>query len=197
MARGQALTAVRPAGGAAGTMGRRARRGLTGGERSRLSPGLLRALDEAGAQLEILNRVHPAARLAALRFGAPPILARPGALFWPDALTDYAGAPPELFATLQHELQHLLDYATGALTGLGYVLRPRDWSYRYDLRPASRWSDFGAEQRASIAEHFWLVEEGRADLVVAALGRRAPPRELYRRVLPWADLGPSPGRLAP
>ena len=163
-----------------------ASRTLTSGERARLSPGLIAALDQAGASPVLLNRPHAGARIAALWGGAAPILARPGRIFWPGALANYAEAPAPAFATLQHELQHLLDYATGALTGLGYLLSPADWRYGYSLREDSRWKDFGAEQRASIAEHLWLLEQGRTDLVARALGRAPPSLAHYRRVLPWA-----------
>ncbi len=163
-----------------------ASRDLTPGERARLSRGLAAALDDAGASPLLLNRVHPGARVAVLWRGSPPILSRPGRIFWPAALSDYAEAPAEAFATLQHELQHLLDYATRALTGLGYLSRPADWRYQYRLTEASRWDDFGAEQRASIAEHLWLIEQGRADLVRRALAFEPPALGDYRRVLPWA-----------
>jgi len=89
-------------------------------------------------------------------------------------------------ATLQHELQHVLDYATGELTAARYLLNPRNWRYRYQLSPASRWRDFGAEQRASIAEHHWLLERGRADLVARDLSRDPPPRTAFRDLIPWA-----------
>ncbi len=163
-----------------------ASRRLTAGEQARLSPGLVEALGRRAVSVQLVDRTHPAARVAGLWRGAPPILARPGRVFWPGVAADYAGAPPQVFATLQHELQHLLDYAAGELTGLGYLLKPGHWSYAYELTPTSRWSDFGAEQRASIAEHLWLIEEGRADLVQAVLGRPPPALQLYRGVIPWA-----------
>ena len=162
-----------------------AARHLTPAERARLSPGLVIALGGAGASPLLLNRTHPAAVMAGLWRGSPPILTRPGRIFWPGATADYGEAPAEVFATLQHELQHLLDYAIGALTGLGYLLRPADWRYQYRLTGASRWEDFGAEQRASVAEHLWLMEQGRADLVRRALALEPPALHDYRRVLPW------------
>ena len=163
-----------------------AARHLTPGERARLSPGLVIALGGAGVSPLLLNRTHPGAGIAGLWRGSPPILARPGRIFWPGALTDYAEAPAEAFATLQHELQHLLDYAIGALTSLGYLSSPADWRYQYRLSEASRWEDFGAEQRASIAEHLWLMEQGRSDLVRLALALEPPVLGQHRRVLPWA-----------
>ncbi len=163
-----------------------ASRGLTSGERARLSPGLVAALDEAGISPVVLNRPHTAARIAALWRGSPPILARPGQIFWPGALVDYAEVPAPAFATLQHELQHLLDYATGAMTGLGYLLSPADWRYGYQPKENACSDDFGAEQRATIAEHLWLLEQGSGDLMGRALGREPPSLEWCRRVLPWA-----------
>jgi len=146
-------------------MPRGAARSLTAGEIARLSPGLMASLGRTDASPSILNRTHPGARLAALWRGAPPILARPDLIFWPGALADYAQAPADVFATLQHELQHLYDYATGELSSRGYLLNPSHWRYGYRMTAQSRWEDFGAEQRASIAEHLWLLEAGRIDLV--------------------------------
>lgn len=80
-------------------------------------------------------------------------------------------------AVLQHELQHVLDYATGWLNGLKYLSNPRHWRYGYRLTPSSRWDALGAEQRAAIAERIWLAERG-----------LAPVQELadLRRLAPWA-----------
>jgi hypothetical protein len=107
---------------------------------------------------------------------------------WPGALHDFSlpGLEPSM-AVLQHELQHLLEFATGELSPLGYALRPRNWRYRYELIERSRWRDFGAEQRASIAEHYWLLEHGMVDPVARALGREPAPLDCYRRILPWAS----------
>ena len=63
-------------------------------------------------------------------------------------------------AILQHELQHVLDYATGALRPGAMRPAPRNWIYRYELKPGARWRDFGAEQRASIVEDYWRIERG-------------------------------------
>ena len=163
-----------------------ASRALNAAELGRLSAGLAIALEQAGAAPVIVSRVHPAARLAGLWRGSAPILARPGRIFWPGAPADFALAPAGVFATLQHELQHLLEYATGELTAVGYLTRPAHWRYDYALDGASRWSDFGAEQRASIAEHLWLVEQGRSDLVRGLRSWPPPGLEIYRRVVPWA-----------
>ena len=80
-------------------------------------------------------------------------------------------------ALLQHELHHLWEYAVGDLTPLAYGLDPRNWRYRYRLEPHARWSDFGAEQRACIAEDLWLIERGHK-------GDEAG-REMRCRLLPW------------
>ncbi len=160
-------------------------RALTPHERAGLSQGLVAALGAAGVEPRIIDRVHPAARIASLWHGCTPILARPGKVFWPGAPADAARAGPQAMATLQHELQHVLEYAEGALTGPGYLIDPGNWRYHYDLMPGSAWSDFGAEQRASIAEHWWLIENGRTDLVERALRRPAASRLQYIEVLPW------------
>jgi hypothetical protein len=79
-------------------------------------------------------------------------------------------------ATLQHELQHVLEYRSGELTPLGYALRPRNWRYHYAIDSQADWRSFGAEQRAKIVEDLWLVEHG---LRSGSLIR-------YRNVIPWA-----------
>jgi hypothetical protein len=154
-------------------------RPLTDGEWTALSEGLAAALTRVGVQPHIVARPALGARIAALwRGGAPPILAWKQAVYWPGALEDFAapGAWREM-ALLQHELHHLWEYAVGDLTWLRYGLDPRNWRYRYRLTPHSRWSDFGAEQRASIAEHLLLIDHGRmrADGDDAERLRRLPP----------------------
>jgi hypothetical protein len=162
------------------------RRALAPAELDRLSPGLVRALEAAGVAPCIVSRAHPAARLASLWRGRAPILARPGRIFWPGVPEDLAAAGDRAVAILQHELQHLLEYATGELSAARYLLNPRNWTYRYRLTEESRWSDFGAEQRACIAEHFWLMQRGRADWVERDLRAPCARRALYQRVIPWA-----------
>jgi hypothetical protein len=81
-------------------------------------------------------------------------------------------------ALLQHELQHVLEFAAGQLTPLGYAANPKNWIYRYTLDEASQWRRFGAEQRASIVEHMWLIERG--------LSLEADARN-HRRVIPWTS----------
>jgi hypothetical protein len=162
---------------------RGASRALTPGEWGAVSPGLARALREAGAQPCLEPRAHPAARVAALWRGGTPILARGEVIWWPGVTPDLSAPGRERgMATLQHELQHVLDFATGWLTALGYVTHPRHWTYRWRLpddalADGAVWDAFGAEQRASIAERLWLIERG-----------LAPRDELaaLRRLIPWA-----------
>jgi hypothetical protein len=80
-------------------------------------------------------------------------------------------------AVLQHELQHVLDYKIGWLTGWRYVTNPRHWTYDWRLEAVRDWDALGAEQRASIAEHFWRAEN---DLAPAG------DAEALRGVIPWA-----------
>ena len=144
-------------------MARGAERLLTEREWSALSDGLALALAQAGVQPRIVARPAIGARFAALwRGGTAPVLAWKQSLYWPGAREDFSvpGAWRDL-AVLQHELHHLWEYAVGDLTPLGYALDPRNWIYRYRLTLHSRWSDFGAEQRACIAEDLWLMEHGR------------------------------------
>lgn len=157
-----------------------AERLLTDGEWAALSGGLACALASAGVQPRIAARPAAGARIAALwRGGATPILAWRQTVYWPGALTDFAA--PDAWremALLQHELHHLWEYATGDLTWLRYGLDPRNWRYRYRLTPHARWSDFGAEQRASIAEHLWLIDHGRM--------RAGADADQLRRLPPWS-----------
>jgi len=152
---------------------------LTDREWSALSDGLAVALAQVGVQPRIVARPAVGARLATLwRGGKAPILAWKDTVYWPGALDDFT--VPDAWremAILQHELHHLWEYAVGDLTWLGYGLNPRNWVYRYHLKPHSRWSDFGAEQRACIAEDLWLIEHGHpcGDYGV----------EVRRRLLPW------------
>lgn len=156
-----------------------ARRPLTAGEWSSLTPGLAEALRVARTEPVIIARPAWAARAAALWRGGTPIMVIGPRIYWPGAPRDLSGPhSPRAMAVLQHELQHVLEYALGELSVARYVLAPRHWSYDYQLNEASRWTDFGAEQRASIAEHLWLIERG---LISDAQAGR-----LHRRVIPWA-----------
>jgi hypothetical protein len=153
-----------------------ARRPLTADELSALSPGMTAALESAGARPQIVARAAIGARIASLWRGSVPILAWFDRIFWPSALEDMS-LDPHRMATLQHELQHVLEYRTGALTPLAYALRPRNWRYHYDIAPHAVWSDYGAEQRAEIVEDLWLIEKG---LKVGSLA-------WYRQLIPWAQ----------
>jgi hypothetical protein len=151
-----------------------AARRLTVGEWAELSPGLADALAAANSAPQIEDRAHLAAQLARLRFGRVPILALGRTIWWPNAPADLSGTTH--MAVLQHELQHVLDFADGRLTPLGYLIRPRNWSYRWELTEQLSWRRLGAEQRASVAEALWRAERSNAAQDVAAL----------RQVVPWA-----------
>src|SRR5436190_11283968 len=107
-------------------MAKGARRRLTGEEEQALSHGLLAALDAAGARPRIVARAAIGARIASLWRGHSPILAWGDRIFWPGALSDVS-LDPRRMAVLQHELQHVLEYRTGALKPLRYALNPRNW----------------------------------------------------------------------
>jgi hypothetical protein len=153
-------------------------RGLTDAERAGLSTGLVRALDKAGAQPWLCDAPHVAARLSRLWRGHVPILTLGQTIHWPGADACFA-AQPQNMAILQHELHHVLEFATGVLTPLKYVLNPRNWFYDLTLTETSKWSDFGAEQRAMLAERLWQAERGIAE---------AGPVEALRALVPWAGL---------
>ena len=157
-----------------------AQRSLTSGEWSALSAGLADALRAAKAQPVIIARPSLPARLARLLRGSIPVMVLGRRIFWPGALEDFSGPwNGRAMAVLQHELQHVLEFATGELGVVRYALWPPNWLYSYELGPNARWKDFGAEQRASIVEHLWLIEHGH--MVDADGGAR------HRRVIPWAQ----------
>jgi hypothetical protein len=149
-------------------------RGLSPGELAELSGGLAAALRLAGAAPRIRASAHPASRVAALWMGGRPIMAVGQTIWWPGAATDFAGTPA--MAVLQHELQHVLEFAQGRLSIAGYLLRPANWSYRLQLTPGLRWEQLGAEQRATAAERLWQAEQANDAAGIV----------LLRDLLPWA-----------
>lgn len=155
-------------------------RPLTEGEEAKIHPGLREALRGAGAQPVIIAAAHPGARMAALWRGGPPILTRGDAIWWPGAEEDFSGPwAAGAMATLQHELQHVLDYRIGWLTAARYLSRPTHWSYRLEIRPGLIWDALGAEQRATAAELLWIAENA------PGRGSRADLR-ILRDLIPWA-----------
>lgn len=149
-------------------------RRLTPAEKAMLSPGLVRALDAVGVEPLIVSRAAWLARLSSLWRGHVPVLTRGRRIYWPGAGEDVS-ARPAAMALLQHELQHVLDFSSGRLSALGYVLNPKNWTYR--LPPPGRWDwrRLGAEQRAVLAEKLWRAERG--------LGEEL---EACRCAIPWA-----------
>lgn len=156
-------------------------RPLTPGERAALSDGLAQALDAAGAAPEIISAPSGLARVVAVWRGRAPIMALGERIFWPSAPEDCSrpGREPQM-AVLQHELQHVLEFATGELGVVRYALNPRNWIYGYRLAPGRGWRAYGAEQRATIVEDLWRLERG--------LKAAEDPGELERRraLIPWS-----------
>jgi len=151
-------------------------RRLTDAERGLLSPGLVAALDAAGAAPVIVPRAAWLARLTWLWRGHVPILTRGHKIYWPGAPQDFSSRPAAM-AVLQHELQHVLDFSTGRLSALGYLLNPRNWTYR--LPEIWDWNTLGAEQRAVLAEKLWRAERDGGEELDAC-----------RSIIPWvADCG--------
>jgi hypothetical protein len=153
-------------------------RNLTAGEWSDLSVGLAAALKNAGVAPRIEPRAHAGAFVARVWRGAPPIMAVGKTIWWPHARSDFAGRPE--MALLQHELQHLLDFAEGSLTTVGYLLTPRHWKYGYDITGRLEWDRLGAEQRASLAEDLWRSERSLSSTLSV---------ERLRSIIPWARGG--------
>lgn len=155
-------------------------RSLTPGEQAALSPGLWSALQAAGAHPQVVGRAVSLARIARLWRGELPILTLGARIFWLGAPPDCsAPGQAEQMAVLQHELQHVLDFATGRLGLVRYAADPRNWIYRYRLEAGRPWLRYGAEQRASMAEDLWRLEHG----LKAGAGDLAA----LRRLIPWAN----------
>jgi hypothetical protein len=148
-------------------------RALTEAERAGLSRGLVRALEAAGVQPRIVDGAHLAARIASLWRGHVPILTLGRTVHWPEARDDFADSPGEM-AVLQHELHHVLEFATGAISPFSYIAHPRNWTYEVTLTDTCCWTDFGAEQRAVLAERLWWAEHG------------AGEADRLRSLVPWA-----------
>lgn len=149
-------------------------RPLTDAERLLLSPGLIAALEAAGVAPVIVPRAARLAKVTWLWRGHVPILTRGHRIYWPGAAEDFSGRPGAM-AILQHELQHVLDFATGRLSSLGYLLNPWNWLYGLPHRDHWDWRRLGAEQRAVLAERLWRAEQ--------ALGEEL---EACRKAIPWA-----------
>lgn len=156
-------------------------RPLTKAERDALSAGLWSALTESGVQPLIVARPSLPALIVSVWRGGAPVMVLGRRIYWPGALTDFA-ARPELMSVLQHELQHALEFGRGELSRLSYLLKPTNWIYRYRLGAGALWSDFGAEQRAMIVQHYFLAERG--------LLPSAEPVETYQALIPWARKEP-------
>ncbi|HYE46920.1 MAG TPA: hypothetical protein VEA44_14250 [Caulobacter sp.] len=149
-------------------------RTLTGGEQAALSPGLWDALVAAGAFPRIVASPSPLARIAWLWRGHTPVLTLGDRIFWGRAPEDCSRQPAAM-ALLQHELQHVLDYATGRLSWFSYAVDPRNWSYALPGQDRWDWDRLGAEQRAVLAEQLWRAERAGDAARIAVL----------RAVLPW------------
>jgi hypothetical protein len=154
-------------------------RPLTDGEWTALSSGLAAALHKARAAPRIMPRASPLARIAALWRRETPIMALGQTIWWADAPDDLSRPGLERqMAVLQHELQHVLEFASGELSLAGYALLPFNWRYGYSLGPDTRWTDLGAEQRARAVQDYWLAER--------ELPGGEPSLERLRRLIPWA-----------
>ena len=152
-------------------------RPLAAGEWRALSAGLEAALASSGATPCIVAAAHPAARFAAVWRGSVAILTRGDAIFWPNAPPDLSECGPGGLATLQHELQHVLDYRSGRVTAARYLSDPREWTYKLDRAASPAFDRLGAEQRATLVERLWLAENG-----------HRPRSEIpaLRAAIPWA-----------
>lgn len=153
-------------------------RRLTAGERAALSLGLDDALAQSGVDPLIVARPSIPALIAAAWRGRPPIMVLGRRVYWPGALEDFSQGSPRVMALLQHELQHVLEFRTGALTLFTYVLWPGNWRYGYRLTGETTWMRLGAEQRAQAVQDYWLAQHG--------LLKDPVEVEAYRNLIPWA-----------
>ena len=128
----------------------------------------------AGAFPRIVAAASPLARVSYLWRGHTPVLTLGDRIYWGRAPEDCSPQPAAM-ALLQHELQHVLDYATGRLSWLGYAADPRNWTYTLPPQQRWDWKRLGAEQRAVLAEALWRAERAGDAARAAAL----------RAVLPW------------
>ena len=73
--------------------------------------------------------------------GHVPILTLGDIIHWQTPPDDCCtpGREPHM-AVLQHELQHVLEFATGELSTWRYAFNPRNWGYDFELKPDSRWT---------------------------------------------------------
>ena len=147
---------------------------LTDGEWAALSPGLRQALERAGVTPRVRDQASPLALVAALWRGGAPIMVLGSTIWWPKAPDDLSTQGRRM-AVLQHELQHVLEFATGKLSLIGYALLPFNWTYAYQLDAMTRWDRLGAEQRAQMAQDYWLAERG-----------LAPHAQALAALIPWA-----------
>ena len=153
-------------------------RPLTEGERAALSLGLDNALAESGVEPLIVARPSIPALIAAFWRGRSPVMVLGRRIFWPGALEDFSQGPPRAMSVLQHELQHVLEFRTGALTLFTYVLWPGNWRYGYRLTYTTAWTSLGAEQRAQAVQDYWLAQHG--------LLQSEASLDAYRNLIPWA-----------
>lgn len=154
-------------------------RELTPGELGGLSEGLATALETAGVRPRLAPFPSWLAYVARLWRGALPIMVLGRTIYWPGAPDDISkGGQEQQMAVLQHELQHVLEFATGKLSVLGYALLPLNWVYAYRFTSSTRWADLGAEQRAQVVQDYWLAERG--------LLPGGPEAETFRSIIPWA-----------
>jgi hypothetical protein len=153
-----------------------AERGLTEAELAGLNPGLVSALGRAAVQARIVSRASLLASISGLWRGQIPIITLKRRIYWPGAMPCFSGHV-EHMATLQHELQHMLEFATGELSLRSYVLNPANWRYGYELELGKGFWDYGAEQRASMAGDLWWAENGHATASEGAA---------LKLTIPWA-----------
>ena len=93
-------------------------------------------------------------------FALGKILVRGNDVYWPQTPRDFTCASVSMQSLLIHELAHVWQYATGRLSATGYLLRPENWRYRYEVREGARFDDYAIEAQADLVQDWFLVRRG-------------------------------------
>ena len=105
------------------------------------------------SRVRLIDRAHNP-------FALGKILVRGNDIYWPRTPRDFTSASVAMQSLLIHELAHVLQYATGRLTALGYLTRPENWRYRYEVREGAQFDDYTVEAQADLVQDWFLMRRG-------------------------------------
>ena len=126
-------------------------RGLTEAELSLVPSEMQKAINLSLVRL--INRAHNP-------FALNKILVRGHDIYWPQMPANFAATKITVQSLLIHELAHVWQYATGRLTAFRYVTQPRNWRYRYEVRPDARLDDYAIEAQADLVQDWFRIRRG-------------------------------------